>query len=114
MSSMNILFVVCGEGLGHASRSTKLAKHLKAQGMNCAFAAYGKAYSFIQKQTDCPVYEIPREVTLEGTGGYFSIKKTISSSIGIPVSLVRSFYGRNGSMPSSAIPCFRQVLRQRF
>ena len=91
MSSMNILFVVCGEGLGHASRSTKLAKHLKAQGMNCAFAAYGKAYSFIQKQTDCPVYEIPREVTLEGTGGYFSIKKTISSSIGIPVSLVRSF-----------------------
>lgn len=91
MDRMNILFVVCGEGLGHASRSTKLAKHLKECGVNCIFAAYGKAYSFIQNQTDCKVYEISREVTLEGTGGYFSITETLKSSLGIPVSLVKSF-----------------------
>lgn len=89
---MNILFVVCGEGLGHASRSTKLANHLKKRGENCVFASYGKAYSFIQKQTDCPVYEISREVTLEGSGGYFSIGKTLASSVTIPVSLVKSFF----------------------
>lgn len=89
---MNILFVVCGEGLGHASRSTKLAKHLTERGVNCSFAAYGKAYSFIQKQTDCPVHEICREVTLEGSGGYFNVGKTIISSLGIPVSLVKSFF----------------------
>ena len=87
MDRMNILFVVCGEGLGHASRSTKLAKHLKERGVDCIFAAYGKAYSFIQNQTDCKVYEISREVTLEGTGGYFSITETLKSSFGIPVSL---------------------------
>ena len=89
---MNILFVVCGEGLGHASRSTKLANHLKKRGENCVFASYGKAYSFIQKQTDCKVYEISREVTLEGSGGYFSIGKTLKSSLGIPVSLMKSFF----------------------
>ena len=93
---MNILFVVCGEGLGHASRSTKLANHLKRRGENCVFASYGKAYSFIQKQTDCRVYEISREVTLEGSGGYFSIGKTLKSSLGIPVSLVKSFLPPEG------------------
>ncbi|MBE6506474.1 MAG: glycosyl transferase family 28 [Methanocorpusculum parvum] len=85
---MNVLFVVCGEGLGHASRSVKLANYIKEQGVNCSFATYGKAYSFIQDRTDCPVYELSREVMLGGTGGYFSIGKTIA---GIPVSLVKSF-----------------------
>ena len=88
MDSMNVLFVVCGEGLGHVSRSLKLANHAKEQGINCSFATYGKAYSFIQDRTDCPVYEISREVTLGGTGGYFSIGKTLA---GIPVSLAKSF-----------------------
>ena len=30
---MNILFAVCGEGLGHASRSTKLAAYLEQHGL---------------------------------------------------------------------------------
>lgn len=89
---MNILFVVCGEGLGHASRSTKLAKYLQERGITCSFAAYGKAYSFIQKQIKCPVFEISREVTLEGSSGYFSITRTLKSSLGIPISLGKSFF----------------------
>lgn len=89
---MKILFVVCGEGLGHASRSSKLAKYLKRCGHICYFATYGKAYEFIEKQCDFPLFNTCREVTLEGNGGYFNLGKTISSSIGITLSLLRSFF----------------------
>lgn len=90
---MRILFVVCGEGLGHASRSTKLAKYLQKQGHTCIFAAYAKGYSFVKKQVDFKLYETCREVTLEGDGGYFNLAKTVSSSIGIPKALLKSFFG---------------------
>ncbi|MDO5844929.1 MAG: glycosyltransferase family protein [Methanocorpusculum sp.] len=90
---MRILFVVCGEGLGHASRSTKLAKYLQKQGHTCLFAAYAKGYSFIKKQGDFELFETCREVTLEGDGGYFDLAKTVSSSIGIPKALLKSFFG---------------------
>jgi uncharacterized protein (TIGR00661 family) len=87
---MNILFAVCGEGLGHASRSTKLAAYLEQHGHLCSFASYGKAYDFIQKQ-GFPVHEISREVTLGGNNGFFSIAKTLWFSKTIPVSLLRSY-----------------------
>ncbi|HJJ47424.1 MAG TPA: glycosyltransferase [Methanocorpusculum sp.] len=88
---MRILFVVCGEGLGHSSRSTKLARYLQNQGHTCYFAAYDKGYDFIKSQ-GFDVIETPREVTLEGTGGCFDLKKTVKSSAGIPVALGQSFF----------------------
>lgn len=90
---MRILFVVCGEGLGHASRSSKLGKYLESKGHTCIFAAYAKGYDFIKKQTDFKIYETYREVTLEGDGGYFNLAKTVSSSLGIVAALVKSFFG---------------------
>ena len=87
---MKILFVVCGEGLGHASRSTKLAKYLENFGHTCIFASYGKAYDFISRQGAFKVYETPGEVRLEGEDGYFSISKTLWSSKGVMVNLGKS------------------------
>lgn len=87
---MNILFAVCGEGLGHASRSTKLAAYLAQHGHTCTFASYGKAHDFIQKQ-GFPVHEISREVTLGGDDGLFSLAKTLWLSKTIPVSLLHSY-----------------------
>lgn len=88
---MKILFAVCGEGLGHASRSTKLARYLENFGHTCYFASYGKAYDYIIRQGDFRVFEIPREVLLEGENGYFSISRTLWSSKGVMVNLGRSF-----------------------
>ncbi|MDD3407261.1 MAG: glycosyltransferase family protein [Methanomicrobium sp.] len=87
---MRILFVVCGEGLGHASRCTKLAGYLERFGHTCIFASYGKAYEFIKSQGAFSVTETYREVMLEGDGGYFSLSKTMWSSKGVMVSLARS------------------------
>lgn len=88
---MNILFAVCGEGLGHASRSTKLAAYLEQHGHHCSFASYGKAYDFIQKQGKFLTYEISREVTLGGNDGLFSLVKTLWLSKTVPVSLLHSY-----------------------
>ncbi|HJJ89472.1 MAG TPA: glycosyltransferase [Methanocorpusculum sp.] len=88
---MNILFVICGEGLGHASRSIKLARYLTQHGHTCTFASYGKAYTFIQKQKFF-VYPINREITLGGNNGLFSLEKTLCLSKTIPISLPHSYY----------------------
>ncbi|WP_048152834.1 glycosyltransferase family protein [Methanolacinia paynteri] len=87
---MKILFVVCGEGLGHASRSTKLARYLENFGHTCIFASYGKAYDYISRQGGFQVYETPGEVKLEGDNGYFSISRTLWSSKGVMINLGKS------------------------
>lgn len=88
---MKILFVVCGEGLGHASRSTKLASYLENFGHTCLIASYGKAYEFIKQSGNFRTCETPREVVLEGENGYFSISRTLWSSKGVAVNLGKSF-----------------------
>ncbi|WOF15350.1 glycosyl transferase family 28 [Methanoplanus sp. FWC-SCC4] len=88
---MRILFVVCGEGLGHASRTSKLARYFERYGHKCYFASYGKAYDFIKKQDGYTSFETVREVSLEGDCGYFSLSKTLWSSKGVIVDLFRSF-----------------------
>ena len=47
---MKILFVVCGEGLGHASRCLHLGNFLQQQGHTIHFAGYGRSYDFIGQQ----------------------------------------------------------------
>ncbi|MDR3102567.1 MAG: glycosyl transferase family 28 [Methanocalculaceae archaeon] len=87
---MKILFAVCGEGLGHASRSAKLAAYLELHGHSCSFASYGKAYDFIQRQGNFPVFAISREVTLGGNNGLFSLAKTLWLSKTVLFSLLHS------------------------
>ena len=68
---MNFLFVVCGEGLGHASRCLHLGQYFKQQGQTVHFAAYGKSFDFISQHGCSNVYRTSREVCLEGVNGFF-------------------------------------------
>jgi UDP-N-acetylglucosamine--N-acetylmuramyl-(pentapeptide) pyrophosphoryl-undecaprenol N-acetylglucosamine transferase len=88
---MKILFVVCGEGLGHSSRCIHLGNYLQQQGHIIHFAAYGKSFDFISQQGVTNLHRTPREVYLEGENGFFSLKKTLWSSKWIIPDLIRSF-----------------------
>jgi len=90
---MKLLFVVCGEGLGHASRSLHLGHYLQQHGHEVHFAGYGKSYDFMNQHGCTHLHCIPREVCLEGEGGFFSLKKTLWYSKGIVFDLLRSFLG---------------------
>jgi uncharacterized protein (TIGR00661 family) len=74
---MKILFVVCGEGLGHASRCLHLGHYLQQQGHTIHFAGYGKSYTFMEKHKCRNIHRTHREVCLEGENGFFSLKKTL-------------------------------------
>jgi UDP-N-acetylglucosamine--N-acetylmuramyl-(pentapeptide) pyrophosphoryl-undecaprenol N-acetylglucosamine transferase len=84
---MNILFVVCGEGLGHASRSLQIAKYLDECGYTTHIAAYGKAYDFLQRRGFTSLHKTVREVSLQGEEGLFSLSKTLWSSKGLMLNL---------------------------
>lgn len=87
---MRILFVVCGEGLGHSSRCIHLGHYLEQQGHSVSFVAYGKSYDFFHDHGCITVYRGEREVCLEGENGFFSLKKTLWCSRWIALNLVRS------------------------
>lgn len=87
---MKILFVVCGEGLGHASRSLHLGHYLQQQGHNVHFAGYGKSYDFMNQHGCTLLHRVPREVWLEGENGFFSLRKTLWYSKYIVFDMIRS------------------------
>ena len=49
---VKILYGLCGEGLGHASRSRILINYLKKQQYDIRIVAGGKAYNFLSKEFD--------------------------------------------------------------
>jgi len=87
---MKILFVVCGEGLGHTSRCLHLGHYLQHQGHTVHFAGYGKSYDFIHQQSIANLHRAHREVYLEGEHGFFSLKKTLWSSRWFIPDMIRS------------------------
>lgn len=87
---MKILFVVCGEGLGHASRSLHLGHYLQLEGHTVHFAGYGKSYDFMSQHRCTNLHRTPREVCLEGEDGFFSLKKTLWCSKWIAIDMIRS------------------------
>ena len=87
---MRILFVVCGEGLGHASRCINLGHYLEQRGHSVSFVAYGKSYDFFHDHGCTNVYRGEREVYLEGANGFFSLKKTLWCSKWTTLNLARS------------------------
>jgi len=87
---MRILFVVCGEGLGHASRCVHLGHYLQQHGHQVHFVAYGKSYDFIHEHGCANLHRGQREVCLEGENGFFSLKKTLSCSKWIAFDLFKS------------------------
>ncbi len=87
---MRILFVVCGEGLGHSSRCIHLGHYLEQQGHSVSFVAYGKSYDFFRDHGCVNVFRGEREVCLEGENGFFSLKKTLWCSKWAAFNLIRS------------------------
>lgn len=87
---MKILFVVCGEGLGHASRCLHLGHYMQHQGHDIHFASYGRSYNFLYNQQCTNLHRTPREVCLEGDMGFFSLKKTLWCSKWILADMVQS------------------------
>ncbi len=87
---MKFLFVVCGEGLGHASRSLHLGHYLQQHGHEVHFAGYEKSYDFMNQHGCSHLHFTPREVCLEGEGGFFSLKKTLWYSKWIVLDMARS------------------------
>ncbi|MFA4826548.1 MAG: glycosyltransferase family protein [Methanoregula sp.] len=88
---MKILFVVCGEGLGHASRCLHLGHYMQQQlGHTIHFAGYGKSYDFMKQHRCTHLHYTPREVCLEGEEGFFSLKKTLWYSKWIVLDMIRS------------------------
>ncbi|MCK9630692.1 MAG: glycosyltransferase [Methanoregula sp.] len=87
---MKILFVVCGEGLGHASRCLHLGHYMQQQGHTIHYAGYGKSYDFMDQHGCTELHRIHREVCLEGTDGFFSLKKTLWHSKTLFFNLLQS------------------------
>jgi len=87
---MKLLFVVCGEGLGHASRSLHLGHYLQQHGHEVHFAGYGKSFDFMQQHACGHLHFTPREVFLIGENGFFNLKKTLWQSRWIPWTLLKS------------------------
>ncbi len=87
---MKVLFVVCGEGLGHASRCIHLGHYMQEEGHVIHFASYGRSYDFLYKQDGFSLHRTRREVCLEGEKGFFSLKKTLWCSKWIIADMIRS------------------------
>jgi UDP-N-acetylglucosamine--N-acetylmuramyl-(pentapeptide) pyrophosphoryl-undecaprenol N-acetylglucosamine transferase len=87
---MKLLFVVCGEGLGHASRSLHLGHYLQQYGHEVHFASYGKSFDFMSQHGCGYLHFTPREVLLIGEDGFFSLKKTLWQARWIPWTLLKS------------------------
>jgi len=51
-SIMNILYGVCGEGLGHSSRAIAIADHLIKKGHKVKIITYGQAYTALKGKYD--------------------------------------------------------------
>jgi UDP-N-acetylglucosamine--N-acetylmuramyl-(pentapeptide) pyrophosphoryl-undecaprenol N-acetylglucosamine transferase len=102
---MRILFVVCGEGLGHASRCIHLGHFLQQHGHEVHFAGYGKAYDFMDQHQCSILHQTPREVCLEGEGGFFSLKKTLWHSKWIGIDMIRSVVNVYALLRQHEIDC---------
>ena len=102
---MKILFVVCGEGLGHASRCLHLGHYMQMQGHTVHFAGYGKSYDFMNQHGCTSLHRICREVRLEGENGFFSLEKTLWYSKSFPLDVVRSALGVRRLIRELGIDC---------
>jgi uncharacterized protein (TIGR00661 family) len=102
---MRILFVICGEGLGHASRCLHLGHFMQQQGHDIHFAGYGKSYDFMDEHQCTTLHRIPREVCLEGKEGFFSLKRTLWCSKGVLIDMIRSVLSVRNLLKAHQFDC---------
>lgn len=76
---MKILYGLCGEGMGHATRSSACIRHLQSLGHNVlAVAGSSKAATFVRRT--CSTLEIPG-LTMACTDGAMDLGRTITDNI---------------------------------
>jgi UDP-N-acetylglucosamine--N-acetylmuramyl-(pentapeptide) pyrophosphoryl-undecaprenol N-acetylglucosamine transferase len=88
---LKVLFVVCGEGLGHGARCLQLAEYFESQGATTIMGSYGKTLRFMTDLGHHDVYPVTREVHLEGKDGIFSLHRTLWSSRRLPFNLLQLY-----------------------
>jgi len=76
---MKVQIFVCGEGLGHTSRSLAVGNRLKNAGYEVLFSAYGYSKEHIEK-AGFDVLEIPSEIKLVGGSGSLSIGESVAET----------------------------------
>jgi uncharacterized protein (TIGR00661 family) len=102
---MKILFVICGEGLGHASRCLHLGHYMQQHGHIIHFAGYGKSYDFMDQHGCSNLHHVPREVCLEGEEGFFNLNKTLWCSKWVFFAMVRSSAAVRRLIKKHSIDC---------
>ena len=77
---MRIMFLICGEGLGHTSRCLALGKEFLAAGHEVRFGAYGYSKVMIEN-AGYKASEIPSEVKLVGESGALDLKGSVEATL---------------------------------
>lgn len=88
---MKALFIPCGIGMGHVSRSIAVAQKLQEDGCEVLFASYGEGYQFIGEFTNYQAVELP-EIKFYGSAGELDLKHTARKSMDAPFTFLKSIY----------------------
>jgi uncharacterized protein (TIGR00661 family) len=91
---MRVLFIPCGIGMGHASRSLALAEKMRKEGIEVMFASYGAGYDLLKYFTDHRVVKLP-EIKFYGGSGELNFKYTAKKSIDAPFNFLKSIYSES-------------------
>ncbi len=77
---MKVQIFVCGEGLGHTSRSLAAGERLIKEGHEVVFCAYGYSKKHLEDNGYC-VKKIPSEIKLVGSAGSLNMRRSIGETI---------------------------------
>ena len=88
---MKALFIPCGIGMGHVSRSIAVAQKLEQEGSEVLFASYGEGYQFLKEFTNYQAVELP-EIKFYGSAGELDLKHTARKSMDAPFTFLKSIY----------------------
>jgi UDP-N-acetylglucosamine--N-acetylmuramyl-(pentapeptide) pyrophosphoryl-undecaprenol N-acetylglucosamine transferase len=88
---MKALFIPCGIGMGHVSRSLAVAQKLEEDGSEVLFASYGEGHDFLKEFTQFEVIKLP-EIKFYGGAGELDLKHTARKSMDAPFTFLKSIY----------------------
>lgn len=88
---MKVLFMPCGIGIGHASRSIAISKELEKYDVEIGFASYGSGYEILNEYYGYNASKLP-DIKFYGYEGELDIKYTVKKSIDMPYIFLKSIY----------------------
>lgn len=88
---MKVLFMPCGIGMGHVSRSVAISKELEKNNVEIGFASYGSGYDILREYYGYTVSKLP-DIKFYGLDGELNLKYTLKKSIDMPYIFLKSIY----------------------